>query len=55
MLTSIAATHAAVVLAAEPAVNPLPVPNWVYGATALTVFMVLLAITWAFRSVGNKH
>jgi len=54
LLSSLGSARAIAVLT-EGAVNPLPVRPWVYGATAFTVFMVLLAVTWAFRSVGHKH
>ena len=33
----------------------LPMPAWVFGVTALGVFFVLFAVTWSFRSVGNRH
>ncbi len=33
----------------------LPMPAWVFGAIALGVFFGLFAITWSFRSVGNRH
>ncbi len=33
----------------------LPVPPAVFGIGALATFGVLLAITWAFRSVGHRH
>jgi protein-S-isoprenylcysteine O-methyltransferase Ste14 len=33
----------------------LPVPAAVIGLGTLAVFAVLLAVTWAFRSVGRRH
>ena len=53
MLSSALATG--IHFAAEEAAHPLPAPPWVFGVGALTTFMVLLGVTWAFRSVGNKH
>jgi protein-S-isoprenylcysteine O-methyltransferase Ste14 len=35
--------------------HELPMPAWAYGTLALVVFTVLLAITWSFRSIGNRH
>ena len=39
---------------AEPQ-RHLPMPPEAYGVLALVVFLILLAITWAFRSSGTKH
>ncbi|MGC5168872.1 hypothetical protein [Luteimicrobium sp. DT211] len=44
----------AAVLVAEK-VNELPVSPYVYGGTALAILVGLLAITFAFRSVGTRH
>jgi heme/copper-type cytochrome/quinol oxidase subunit 2 len=33
----------------------LPMPAWAFGVIALGVFFALFALTWSFRSVGNKH
>jgi hypothetical protein len=33
----------------------LPMPPLAFGLSALAVFAVLLAVTWAFRNVGNRH
>ena len=33
----------------------LPMPPEAYGVLALVAFLILLAITWAFRSSGTKH
>ncbi|HST85322.1 MAG TPA: hypothetical protein VLL08_26515 [Kineosporiaceae bacterium] len=33
----------------------LPMPAWAFGVIALGVFFVLFAVTWSFRSVGNRH
>ncbi|MFC8734124.1 hypothetical protein ACFT5B_16855 [Luteimicrobium sp. NPDC057192] len=45
----------AAVLVAEKVVNELPVSPYVYGGTALAVLVALLAVTFAFRSVGTRH
>ena len=33
----------------------LPIPPWGFSLIALGLFFTLFAITWAFRSVGNRH
>ena len=33
----------------------LPMSPVVFGITAFAVFLLLLAVTWAFRHAGNKH
>ena len=33
----------------------LPMPAWAFGLIAIGVFFGLFAITWSFRSVGNRH
>ncbi len=33
----------------------LPMPAWAFGVIALAVFASLLAVTYAFRSIGTKH
>ena len=33
----------------------LPMPAWAFGVIALAVFFGLFALTWSFRSVGNRH
>jgi hypothetical protein len=33
----------------------LPMPPWAFGLLSIAVFAALLAITYAFRSVGTKH
>ena len=33
----------------------LPMSAEAFGIAALAVFAALLAITWAFRSVGKRH
>jgi hypothetical protein len=33
----------------------LPMPPWAIGLLAFMGFLVLLAITWSFRSVGQRH
>jgi hypothetical protein len=51
------ALHAAAVAQAETAEpeRHLPIPPEAFGILALVAFLVLLAITWAFRSSGTKH
>ncbi len=39
----------------EPAPRHLPMPPAAFGILALVVFIVLLVITYAFRSSGSKH
>ncbi len=41
--------------AAEPAKRHLPIPPWAFALLALAGFVVLLLITFAFRSTGTKH
>ena len=38
----------------EPA-HSAPFPPLVFGLIAFGVLLSLLAITWAFRSVGKRH
>jgi hypothetical protein len=47
----------ALVAAAEGAEKQkhLPIPPWAYSCIALLIFFSLFAVTWAFRSVGNRH
>jgi hypothetical protein len=33
----------------------LPMPPWAFATLALAVFFGLFAVTWSFRSVGNRH
>jgi hypothetical protein len=33
----------------------LPMSAGAFGIVALAVFAALLAVTWAFRSVGKRH
>lgn len=48
-------SHAARLLAEEAAHDALPGPAWAFGVTALVVFALLLAVTWAFRGTAQKH
>lgn len=48
-------SHAARVLAEEAAHDALPGPAWAFGVTALVIFGLLLALTWAFRGTAQKH
>ncbi len=47
----------AVLIAAEEAevVNHLPMAPELFGLVAFGSLMVLLAVTYAFRSVGTRH
>ena len=46
----------AILLAAgTEAAQSLPIPPAAYGLLAIAIFGVLLAVTFAFRSVGNRH
>jgi hypothetical protein len=38
----------------EAAMN-LPIPPAAFGLLSIAIFGVLLAVTFAFRSVGNRH
>ena len=40
---------------AAPAVHKLAVPPLEVGLIAFGAFVVLLLVTFAFRSVGNRH
>ena len=44
-----------VAAAEEPAKRHLPIPPWAFGLLALAAFVLLLLITFAFRSTGTKH
>lgn len=33
----------------------LPVPDWAFGVGAMAMFLVLLAITYSFRSVAHAQ
>jgi hypothetical protein len=37
------------------AARELPIPPLGFGILALAVFAALLLVTFAFRSVGNRH
>lgn len=41
--------------AEDAAAHELPVPPWAFGVGALVAFLVLLLITFAFKSVGTRH
>jgi hypothetical protein len=44
-----------VLAVAAEAPHPMPMdPNW-FGIVALVIFAVLLAVTFAFRNVNNRH
>ncbi len=40
---------------AGEAVNELPIPPAGFGILAMSGFVLLLLITFAFRSVGTRH
>jgi len=45
-----------IVLAADAeAPNSLPMSPEAIGLITIAVFAALLAVTWAFRSVGRRH
>jgi hypothetical protein len=33
----------------------LPMPPWGFALVALAIFVTLFAVTWSFRSIGNRH
>ena len=39
----------------EEHATELPMPAEAFGLIALAALFALLAITWAFRDIGNKH
>lgn len=41
--------------AAAEQTRELPLSPVAFGILALVVFAALLAVTWAFRSVGKRH
>lgn len=43
------------ILAEAEVVNPLPFPAFVFGAIAMTTFILLGFITWSYRDVANRH
>lgn len=43
------------ILAEAEVVNPLPFPGVVFGAIAMTVFLLLGFVTWSYRDVANRH
>lgn len=43
------------ILAEAGVVNPLPFPGVVFGAIAMTVFLLLGFVTWSYRDVANRH
>ena len=52
---SFAATIAAASEGASHVVNELPIPAPFYGIIVLSIFVVLGAVTFAFRDVANRH
>jgi hypothetical protein len=55
MTSSVMAALAAVTEEGGDAARVLPVSPLAIGLTAFATFLALLAVTWAFRSVANKH
>jgi hypothetical protein len=45
----------AAVLQAEDTKVTLPVPTWVYPLVVAIILLLLLLVTYAFRSVGKRH
>jgi hypothetical protein len=43
------------ILAEAEVVNPLPFPGVVFGAIAMTIFLLLGFVTWSYRDVANRH
>lgn len=43
------------VAAEKEIVNQLPFPPIVFGAIAMTVFLVVTFVFWSFRDVANRH
>ncbi|MEY4410258.1 MAG: hypothetical protein RLZ99_731 [Actinomycetota bacterium] len=45
------------ILASEAVVhhNELPIPGFMFGVIAMTVFLALAGITWSYRNVANRH
>ena len=41
--------------ATEEPKRHLPIPPWAFGLLAVAAFVVLLLVTFAFRSTGTKH
>jgi heme/copper-type cytochrome/quinol oxidase subunit 2 len=37
------------------AASDFPVPTWVMGAIAMTIFILLGVVTWSYRDVANRH
>ncbi len=46
---------ALLVTAAQEPKRHLPIPEWGFAVIALSCFLLLLVITFAFRSSGTKH
>ena len=40
---------------AEEGGRTLPMPAWAFGVVAFSLLLGLLALTFAFRSVGKRH
>ena len=36
-------------------VNPLPFDAFFFGVIAMSVFLLLAAVTWSYRDVANRH
>jgi hypothetical protein len=47
--------HSVLIAAVEEVENALPIPPIGYAILALTTFVALLLVTFAFRSVGTRH
>jgi len=43
------------ILAAEEALHPLVLPNWVFGVIAIGIFSILGLMVFSFRDVYHRH
>jgi hypothetical protein len=46
---------AATLATAGTVTRELPMPPWVFGATAFASFLVLLGVLWSFRNTAAKY
>ncbi len=43
------------ILAEAEVVNPLPFDGAIFGAIAMSIFLLLGFVTWSYRDVANRH
>lgn len=55
MSTTVLTALAGVLAAAEGEGRELPMPTWLYGVIAFALFLVGLALVWAFRGSAQKY